>query len=276
MRPRKLDCLFALTYHHRDEASDEATMSSIAISSIVFVLVFGGALLGILLRAVLPEHHLSADSKDLVKLGMALVSTMAALVLGLLIASAKSSLDAQNAGLMDGSAKVVLLDRVLAHYGPETKETREVLRDSVVRALDQMRPRNGANPPKLGEPSTGSEVLLDKILDLSSKDESQRLLKAQALNIAWGLGQIRWLQYAQQANSVSMPLVITLVFWLTAIFVSFGLFAPRNPTVVACMFVSAASVSGAILMILEMYRPYAGLIPLSSAPLRAALTQLGK
>ena len=276
MRPHKLDCLFALTYHHRDEASDEATMSSIAISSIVFVLIFGGALLGILLRAALPENHRSADSKDLVKLGTALISTMAALVLGLLIASAKSSLDAQNAGLMDGSAKVVLLDRVLAHYGEETKEAREALRDSVVRTLDQISLRNGANPPRLGEPSTASEVLLDKILGLSPKDESQRLLKAQALGIAWGLGQIRWLQYAQQANSVSMPLLITLVFWLTAIFVSFGLFAPRNPTVVVCLFICAASVSGAILMILEMYRPYAGLIPLSTAPLHAALAQLGR
>lgn len=251
-------------------------MSSIAISSIVFVLVFGGALLGILLRSTLPENHLSGDSKEVVTLGMALVSTMAALVLGLLIASAKSSLDTQNAGLMDSSAKVVLLDRVLAHYGPEAKETREVLRDSVVRALNQMSPNTGVNSLRQGEQSTSSEVLLDKILDLSPKDESQRLLKDQALNIVWGLGQVRWLQYAQQANSVSMPLLVTLVFWLTTIFVSFGLYAPRNPTVVACMFVSAASVSGAILMILEMYTPYAGLIPLSSAPLRAALTQLGK
>lgn len=276
MQPHKLDYRFALPYHQRDEGSGEAFMNSIAISSVVFVLVFGGALLGILLRAALPEHYLSADSKEVVKLGMALVSTMAALVLGLLIASAKSSLDAQNAGLMDSSAKVVLLDRVLAHYGPETKETREVLRDSVVRVLDQMWPEKAGNPPKLGEPSTGSEVLPDKILDLSPKDESQRLLKAQALSVVWGLGQTRWSQYAQQANSVSMPLLITLVFWLTVIFVSFGLYAPRNPAVVACMFVSAASVSGAILMILEMYRPYAGLMPLSSAPLRAALMQLGK
>jgi hypothetical protein len=251
-------------------------MNPIAISLIVFILVFGGALFGIFLRAILPEYHLSADSKDVVKLGMALVSTTAALVLGLLIASAKSSYDTQSTGLMDSSAKVVLLDRMLAHYGPEAKEARQVLRESVVRALDRTWPKNGGNPSKVGEPSTGAEILLDKILDLSPKDESQRSLKTEALSIVWDLGQTRWLQYAQQTNSISSPLLVTLVFWLIVVFVSFGLFAPRNATVISCIFVSAASVSGAILMILEMYRPYAGLLQLSSTPLRAALTQLGK
>jgi hypothetical protein len=251
-------------------------MSSIEISFIVFALVFGGALIGMILHGVLPENHLDAASKDVVKLGMALVSTMAALVLGLLIASAKSSYDAQNTALVVSSAKVVLLDRVLAHYGPETKETRDLLRDSVSNKLERTWPKNGANRSSPDAPSTGSEIVVDKIQELSPKDESQRSLKAQAVGIAWGIGETRWLQYAQQANSISMPLLVTVVFWLAAIFVGFGLFAPRNPTVVVCMFVSAASVSAAILMILEMYRPYGGLIQLSSAPVRAALGQLGQ
>jgi hypothetical protein len=251
-------------------------MNSIAISLFVFILVFGGALFGIFLRAVLPEYHVSADAKDFVKQGVALVSTMAALVLGLLIASAKSSYDAQRLGLVDSSANVVLLDRMLAHYGAEAKETRELLRDSVARALDRTWPKNKWNPSKLDAPSSGSEILLDKILELSPKDESQRSLKAEALSIVWGLGQTRWLQYAQQANSISMPFLATLVFWLIVVFVSFGLFAPRSATAVTWTFVWAASVSGAILMILEMYRPYTGLLQLSSAPVRAALTQLGQ
>jgi hypothetical protein len=112
-------------------------MSSIAISSIVFTCVFGGAMFGIFIRATLPQNHLSADSKDFVKLGMGLVATLCALVLGLLIASAKGSYDAQSNELTQMSAQVVLLDRVLAHYGPETKERRDLLRVSVVRILDQ-------------------------------------------------------------------------------------------------------------------------------------------
>jgi hypothetical protein len=110
----------------------------------------------------------------------------------------------------------------------------------------------------------------------SGLNSMRNSIKARALSIAWVVGQTRWLQYTQQAVLISMPLLVTLVFWLIAIFVSFGLFAPRNAAVIVCMFISAASVSGAILMIVEMYAPYRGLMQLSSAPLRAALAQLGR
>jgi hypothetical protein len=250
-------------------------MSSIAKSSIVFALVFGGALFGIFLHIALPEDYFGADTKDIVKLGMALVSTMAALVLGLLIASAKSSYDAQNTAMVESSARIVILDRVLAHYGPETKEARELLRDVVVRILERTWP-GSRTKSLLVAPSIEGEVLLDKIHELSPKDETQRSLKDQAVSIAWFVVQIRWLQYTHQAISISMPLLVTLVFWLIAIFLSFGFFAPRNAAVVVCMFIAAASVSGAILMILEMYSPYRGLMQLSSAPLQTALSQLGK
>jgi len=111
-------------------------MNDIAIRLIVLACVFGAALLGIFLRAVLPEQHLSADSKDTVRLGMGMVATMAALVLGLLVASAKNFYDTQNSDLTQLSANVILLDRVLAHYGPETKEARDLLRGAVTRSLD--------------------------------------------------------------------------------------------------------------------------------------------
>ncbi len=93
-------------------------MSSIAISSIVFVVVFGGAMLGMFLRTVLPKHHLDEESKDLVKLGMGLVATMAALLLSLLISSAKNSFDAQSSELTSASSKLILVDRTLAAVRP--------------------------------------------------------------------------------------------------------------------------------------------------------------
>src|SRR5229473_5835180 len=102
-------------------------MSSLAISGIVFACIFGGTLLGMLLRSFLHEKHLSSESKDLVKLAMGLIGTMTALVLGLLIASAKSSFDTQRNGLAQLSANIIFLDRVLAHYGPEAKGAREML-----------------------------------------------------------------------------------------------------------------------------------------------------
>lgn len=251
-------------------------MSSITISLIVFGCVFGGALFGMFLRGTLPQQHLSNDSKDVVKLGMGLVATLSALVLGLLVASAKSSYDAQSGSLTDMSAKVVLLDRVLSHYGPETKEVRDLLRSSITDVLDRVWPKGRASSSQLEAPSTAAEGILDKIQDLSPQDDTQRSLKAQALGIVLGLGQTRWLQFAQMATSISMPLLVMLVFWLTALFTSFGLFAPPNGTVVCSLMVAALSATGAILLILEMHTPYGGLIEISSAPLRAALMQLGK
>ena len=251
-------------------------MSSIAISSIVFACVFGGAILGMSIRAILPQHHLSSDSKDVVKLGMGIVATLSALVLGLLIASAKGSYDAQSSELTQMSAKVVLVDRVLAHYGPETKETRDLLRGSVARILDQTWSRSHTSTSQLEAPSGGAEILLDKIQALTPKDDRQRALQAQATSIILDLGQMRWLQYAQMSTSISMPLLVVLVFWLTTIFISFGLFAPANGTVFIGLLVSALSVSAAIWLLLELYTPYSGLIQVSSAPLRDALTQLGR
>ena len=129
-------------------------MSSLTISLIMLACVFGGALLGLLLHAVLPQHHLSSETKDIVKLGMGLVGTMSALVLGLLVASAKNSYDTQSAELTQLSANIALLDRGLALYGPETKETRALLRDVVVRFHNQMWSKDAASqsaPPSGGD-----------------------------------------------------------------------------------------------------------------------------
>jgi hypothetical protein len=250
-------------------------MSSIGISTVVFASVFGGALIGMLIRAILPEQHLSSDSKDVVKLGMALVSTMAAIVLGLLISSAKSFYDAQGAELTEMSAKFALLDRVLAHYGEETGEIRGLLHSSVASTLDSLWPQ-GQGPTRMGAPTGGAEILFDKMQELSPKDDKQRLLQAQAVTLMLDLGRMRWLQFAQGTAAVSMPLLVVLVFWLTTLFIGFGIFAPANATVVASLFVSSLSVSAAILLIQELYTPYSGLIRVSSAPLRAALSQLGR
>ena len=246
-------------------------MSPMTVSLIVFACVFGGALFGMFLHATLPEHHLSSDSKDVVKMRMGLVGTMAALVLGLLVASAKGSYDAQGTELTQLSANIALLDRVLAHYGPETKEARDLLRVDVARVIDRMWSKAGTSSAPGGE-----EGLYEKLQVLSPKDDKQRSLQAQALNIAITLSQTRWSMYEQGTTSVSVPLVVILVFWLTLILSSFGLFAPANGTVIASLCVCALSVSAAILLILEMYSPYSGLIQVSSAPLRAALAHLGQ
>ena len=249
-------------------------MGSITISLIVFACVFGGALLGILLHTVLPQHHLSSETKDIVKLGMGLVGTMAALVLGLLVASAKGNYDAQNTEVTQLAANVALLDRVLARYGPETKEMRSFVRAAVIKALDQMWPKAGT--PQVAPSAAGGEIFYEKIQGLSPANDTQRSLQSQATSIAIDIGKTRWLMYEQATSSVSLPLLVVLVLWLSVIFISFGLFAPFNATAVSSLFVSALAVSGAIFLILEMYSPYTGVIQISDAPLRAALAHLGQ
>jgi hypothetical protein len=251
-------------------------MNYIVIRLIVFACVFGAALLGTFLRAVLPEQHLSADSKDTVRLGMGMIGTMAALVLGLLVASAKNFYDEQSSELTQMSANIVLLDRVLAHYGPETKEARDLLRGAVARTLDLIWRQDHQQHSEMAPTAAGGEVLYDKIQALSPKDDAQHALQAQASSMAIDLGKLRWLMFEQGSASVSLPLLGMLVFWLALVFISFGLFAPTNATVIATLFLCALSVSGAIFLILEMYTPFEGLMQISSAPLRNALAHLGQ
>jgi hypothetical protein len=251
-------------------------MNSVVVGFIVFFCLFAASLLGMFLRKSLPRHHLTDDSKDAIKLGMALISTMSALVLGLLVSSAKSSYDAQNAELMTTSANIVMLDRLLAHYGPETAETRSQLRESVATVIDRVWTRASANTGRLGAPSQRSEMLFEKIEVLTPKDENQKMLKSEALALSETIGQTRWLQFAQATASVPLPLLLMLVSWLTMLFIGLGMFAPRNGTVIASLVISELAVAGAILLILEFYTPYRGLIEVSSAPLRAALAELGK
>ena len=251
-------------------------MSPIVISWIIFGCVFGGALLGMLLRKLLPEHHLDADSKSVVNLGMALIATMSALVLGLLIASAKSSFDAQRSEFIQMSANVIQLDRILARYGPETEEARDVLRRAAL-SLDQNWSEDASRSAKLDSSATraAGASFYEKIQELAPSNDFQRSLQGQALQTALDLGKARSLLLEQTGSSIPTPFLVVLVFWLAVIFISFGLFAPYNATVITTLLVCALSVSGAIFLILELDSPFAGLLQISDIPLRDAIAHLG-
>jgi len=255
-------------------------MSSLTISCIIFACIFAGALVGMALRALLPEEHGSADTKDLVKLGMGLIGTMTALVLGLLIASAKSSFDAQKKnGLAQLSANVIFLDRTLAHYGAETKDARDMLRTSVADLLQRTWPEEDPQPgdTRVKSGTEGRyEGLFEKIQDLTPKNDSQQALKAQAWKIAADIGQTRWLMFAQKGSSIPTPFLVVMVSWLALLLASFGLFAPRNATVFVTLLVCALAISSAVFLILELDQPFEGMMRISSAPMRNALAQLGR
>ena len=247
-------------------------VSAVSLSAVVFGCVFGGALLGLALRALLPEHHLSAESKDAVKLGMGIIATMAALVLSLLIASAKTSYDVQSNEIKQIAANVILLDRMLADYGPEAGDARGVLRAIVVLALDRMSPARRAGAQLA--PTARTERLDSSIRALAPQSEAQRSLRNEALGLSRDVGRTRWLLLEQRAGSVPMPFLVVLTFWLAVIFTSFGLFAPTNATVVATLLICSLSIAAATFLILELDRPFDGRIRMSTAPLSSALTEM--
>jgi hypothetical protein len=228
------------------------------------------------LRGFLHEKHLSSESRDLVKLGMGLIGTMSALVLGLLIASAKGSFDTQKNGLAHLAANIIMLDRALAHYGPESKDVREMLRASVADMLDLTWPQESGQTTPRTRTEGRYEGIFEKIDALAPKTEAQRAIKAQATKTATDLAQERWLLFAQKGSSIPTPFLVIMVVWLALIMASFALFAPPNAIVLITLLICSFAVSSAIFLILELDRPFEGMFEISSAPLRDALALLGR
>jgi hypothetical protein len=229
-----------------------------------------------LLRNFLPEHHLDPDSRNVVNMGMALIGTMTALVLGLLIASAKSSYDTQKSEVTQMSANIVQLDRILTRYGAEANGARAVLHRAVL-SVDQNWSEDAARSERLDSAQVRAEAasFYEKIEELTPLNDFQHSLQSQALQTAFEIGQTRSLLVEQAGSSIPMPFLVVMVFWLAVIFASFGLFAPRNATVIATLFICARSVSGAIFLILELDGPFSGLLQISDAPLRNAMAHIG-
>jgi hypothetical protein len=250
-------------------------MSEFSTGAIVFVSVFGGALGGMLIRAALPEHHRTKDTEDAVKLGMGVIATMGALVVGLLLASTKTSFDTKDSEIRHFSADLILVDRNLVRYGPEMKEARDLLRRFTVFMIDSTWPGEASQPVDANGWMLLEDVQ-DRVRALAPAEDAQRWLQSRALQISGDLSQTRWLLHVQSGSSIPEPFLLILIFWLTIIFTSFGLFAPRNATAITALFVSSLSIAGSIFLILEMALPFEGLIQISSAPMREALTLLNQ
>ena len=253
-------------------------MAPIAIASIVFACVFAGALLGMFLRTVLSEHHLREDSKDVVKVVTGLIATLCALVLGLLIASAKGSFDSINEGFRQSAAKLILLDRVLAQYGPETKDVRDLIRRGFAARIAVLFPEDQSQRGTLDSPQGTATVegVENRLRALSPQNDAQRLLQSRALQFSGEVAQARWLAIEEAENTIPAAFLVVLVFWLATMFASFGLFAPRNAVALAVLFVGALSIAGSIFLIEELNGPLGGMITISSAPMHKALALLGQ
>jgi hypothetical protein len=253
-------------------------LSALTIAFAAFVCCSGAAMAGMVLHRKLPDHHLDGDSKDVVKLVMGLIATMAALVLGLLIASAKSGYDTQTTELQQVSAGLVQLDRTLALYGPETRQARDSLKQSVTISLERIWPSDRRHPANLEPMLTRgqADAFYAELENLVPTTEGQRRAQNSALQLGAGLAQTRILMFEQLGGSVSWPLLCVLVFWLSVLFLGFGLFARFHITITVALIIGALSVAGAIFLILELSQPYQGLMRISDTPLRSALAQMDR
>lgn len=230
---------------------------------------------------MLPEHHLDDDTKDTVKLGIGLIATMTALVLGLVTASAKSSFDSMDASVKQSAAQVLALDRLLARYGPETGEIRKGLKQTIGVRIDVIWPRDASAQVEIDPTRSGLVAVNEGLVDaelrtLKPRDDVQRTLLARAVDVSETLLAAQWSSSTHSGASIPLPFLVILLFWLTITFTSFGLFAPRNALVVTVFFVCAVSVASAVFLVLELDGPFDGLIKVSAEPLRFAHRHLNQ
>lgn len=244
-------------------------MNSSAISLLVFFILFGGALAGMAIRSALSERHRDADSKETVKVAMGLIATLSALVLGLVIASAKSSYDEQFSQVRQLTARVIYLDQLLVQYGSDTLQARKSLRQAVEQAVGHIW-RESVSGQKVFKSTDAASTLVTEIESLSAQNDSQRSLQARAIQAIGEIAQTRLLLFARSGTSIPIPFVLVLIFWLTTLFTSFTLFSHTNAIAIVALLVSALSVAGAIFLILELDQPFSGLLRIpESLPLNA-------
>jgi hypothetical protein len=249
-------------------------MEALALSSLVFVVVFGGALAGMALLHGKPEDRFTPEAKDTIRLSIGLVVTMTGLVLGMLVSSAKTFYDGQTSKVAEMSAQVILVSDLLKAYGPETEQLRIEARRSVEDVVDRIWPNNKSQASELS-PGAYSALFYQHAELLAPKNEIQASTKGRILVAALNLRETYWLMFLQsQQTSITIPLLSVVTTWLVIIFFSFGIFAPRKPNVVLTLLICALAVSCAIFIILSMNSPFTGVLKISPAAVRDALAQM--
>jgi hypothetical protein len=246
-------------------------MSALVLSLIIFALIIGGILLGSWLRRALPHHHLSKDSQDVVRLGVGLIATIAALVLGLLISSAKGTFDTQSGQVKQIAADIILIDALLAEYGPDALPIRQQLRSAIGPFVEKLWHEKQATRAAPFSSIDAAEKVYREIQNLSPQSDAQKSLQGRAVQASTDLAQTRLLLFTESDKAIPTPFIAILVFWLVIIFASYSLFAEMNVTTFICLALFALSASCALYLILELSQPFTGLMMIPNEPLRGAL-----
>ena len=241
---------------------------------LVFVCLVVAVLLGRASSGLLSERHLTAETRDTIKLSLGLVATMSALLLGLLVSSAKGAYDSQDRQVDEMAAKIATLDRVLALYGPESGAARRELRATVENAIARAWPQLADMSSDLTPDYRSGDAIYRAVQELTPGDAIQGELKRKAADLTLDLAEGRALLVSRALEGVSTPLLVIVVVWLVLILFGFSILAPRNAVATVALTVAAAAVSGAILLMLEFYEPFDGLIRISSNPMVAAISRI--
>ncbi len=247
-------------------------MDSLLATSAALVLTLCGFTAGRYLGRHLPKEHLQSETTDFVKIVAALITTMAAILLGLQLSSAKNSFDSQQAEVTGIAADVIIFDTTLSHSGAGSQRAREIFHRLVAQMIDGTWPDewHTARPAA----PAGTSELYDSVSEIIPHTEEQRISKNNAITFALALAkQVRYLG-KEQTSWTSRALLAVELAWITIIFTSFGLIAPRNGTALAALILCACAVAIAIFLIVEMSEPFSGFIHIPSTALREALAQI--
>jgi hypothetical protein len=242
-------------------------MNALLAATVVLVCLIAAISLGRLLRRLLPDHQLGDETRKTIELALGLVATMAALLLGLLVSSAKDSFDVQHEQVIQMSAEVATLDRVLALYGPETAAARAEFRAAVDGAVSRIWPTEDGQASELAIDTQAGDVVYDAIQALTPASERQMTLKAEAARLTLDLATRRALLIAQAGTTIAKPLLIVVVGWLVLILLGFSLLASRSGSAGVALVAAAVSVAAAIFLMLELQRPFEGVIKIPNASL---------
>lgn len=266
-------------------------MTEFLEAGLVLLVLLGSCVLGLAVRPLLSERHRSREVIDFVQLVVAMLVTFAALVLGLLTSSVKSSFDNVGTDLNRLSIDLIRLDQCLREWGDETAPARKLLRTYAAAAIattwkQEPKPPGDYYPtevPTAHGSQIESELMSDMltqvelgIRELEPHNPMQRRLETTCIAQYERLMQTRWRLIEESVSSISTPFLIVLVFWLAVVFAAFGLNAPRNLLSYTTIALAALSIASAIFVILDLDRPFQGIFMVSSAPLRHALVHLSE
>jgi len=249
--------------------------NTLIIGLIVFVTILAGAFTGAKIQTHLPKHHLTDETKSLVNVSTAVIATVSALVLGLLISNANTSFTRLGGEITALSAQILRLDHILRRYGADAEPSRSTLLEYSKHKAADLFPDDPAHV-RLGNPSTYEllQRIEDMLLALKPVGARDQWWLAQATTLSAKIGETRWLIAQHIGQGTPKAFIALLVFWLALLFASFGLFAPPNLTSAVTLTFCAMAVAGAVAMILELEQGFGGHVRISPEPMRQAVKTL--